>query len=71
MVKVVEKVGTKIIDMVHKTNPWMGEDCERGGCLHCKTKAKTGKLTIHCCKKRNVVYETWCISCEEKAIKEI
>ena len=39
-VKVVEKVGTKIIDMVHKTNPWMGEDCERGGCLNCKTKAK-------------------------------
>ena len=71
VVKVVEKVGTKIIDMVHKTNPWRGEDCLRGGCLHCKTKTKTGKLTSQCCKKRNVVYETWCISCEEEAIKEI
>ena len=71
VVKVVEKVGSKIIDMVHKTNPWRGEDCERDGCFHCKTKAKTGKLTTQCCKKRNMVYETWCISCEEKAIKEI
>ena len=67
----VEKLGTKLIDMVNKTNPWRGEDCERDGCFHCKTKAETGKLTTQCCKKRNMVYETWCISCEEKAIKEI
>ena len=71
VVKVVEKVGTKIIDMVHKTNPWRGQDCERGGCMHCKTKVRTGKYTSQCCKKRNLVYETWCISCEEAAIKVI
>ena len=70
MVKVVEKVGTKIIDMVHKTNPWRGQDCERRDCMHCKTKVRTGKYTCQCCKKK-----TWSMrhgaSCEEVAIKVI
>ena len=61
VVKVVEKVGTKIIDMVYKTNTWRRQDCERRGCMHCKTKVRTGKYNSHCYKKRNLVYETWSI----------
>ena len=30
-IKIVERAGTKIIDLLHKTNPWQGEDCKRLG----------------------------------------
>ena len=26
---IVEKAGTKLVDMLHKVNPWAGEDCKR------------------------------------------
>ena len=71
VVKIVEKAGDKIIDQLHKTNSWRGEDCTRVGCLHCLTKIKTGKYKTQCCKKRNLIYETWCRSCEEKEVEEI
>ena len=55
----------------NKSNPWRGEDCARLGCLHCLTKLKTGKYSTQCCKKRSLIYETWCKNCEEQGIKEI
>ena len=27
--KIVEKGGTKLVDILHKANPWAGEDCGR------------------------------------------
>jgi hypothetical protein len=37
----------------------------------CWTKAKTSKLTTQDCHKRNLVYETWCITCQRKDEEEI
>ena len=39
--------------------------------VQCWTKSRLEKNNSQCCKKRNLIYETWCISCEEKEkIKE-
>ena len=71
--KIVERAGEKLENILHQSNPWSGQDCERKGCLMCKTKAETGKNTRQNCSKRNVLYETWCETClkveEEKVAK--
>ena len=42
-IKIVEKVGNKIVDTLHQADPWQGADCQREHCLPCRTKAKTEK----------------------------
>ena len=37
----------------------------------CDTKLYTGKNMTQECDKRNLVYETYCITCEERAIEKI
>ena len=64
--KMVEKAGVKEVDMLTDNDPWSGQDCQRLTCWLCETKLLTGKLTRHECSKRNFVYETYCMSCEEK-----
>lgn len=44
-----------------KSNVWSDQDCRRDDCLICSSagpKEKKGK-----CKKRNILYETYCITC--------
>ena len=69
--KIVERAGLKMEDVLHSSNPWRGEDCGRPGCLLCKTKQITGKQKTQCCRKRSLVYEVWCIECSERMEKEI
>ena len=71
MLKIVEKCGTKIMDILTNNNPWRGMDCLRLDCLQCQTKAATGKKLTQDCRKRNLVYETYCRSCEEKELEKI
>ena len=61
--KIVEKGGTKLVDILTKSNPWAGEDCQRERCLLCETKQITGKKNTQDCRKRNCVYETKCLKC--------
>ena len=65
--KVVERAGDRIEDILHKSNPWENIDCKRDLCLTCKTsvESRSEKIPIKNCKKRSVVYETWCKLCEE------
>ena len=70
-IKIVERTGTKIEDMLHRSNPWQGQDCKREGCLLCRTKVKTDKYHDQDCTKRCLVYETWCLVCEAKEIEKI
>ena len=66
--KVVEKTGEKLVDLLHRSDSWSDMDCNREDCLICGSageKEKKGK-----CKRRNVVYETYCITCAEKEEKE-
>ena len=33
--KIVERSGTKLIDLIHKSDPWEGQDCGREKCILC------------------------------------
>ena len=64
-VKIVERAGVKLQDVITKANPWKGQDCERKNCILCFTKARTGKKSTQDCHKRSIIYETRCLTCEE------
>ena len=70
-IKIVEKAGLKLQDLLHKADPWQGMDCQRAGCLLCLTKLATGRQLGQDCHKRNVVYETSCLTCARKQDEEI
>ena len=59
------RAGTKIQDLLTGNDPWKGLDCGRSNCFLCNTKVLTGKGLKQDCRKRNIVYEIKCISCEE------
>ena len=61
--KVVERAGDKLEDILHKSNPWEDTDCSREMCLTCNTSTRSEKLPFKNCKKRSIVYETWCEMC--------
>ena len=42
-VKLVEKAGTKLTDLLTRSDPFGGQACGRAHCLPCISKAKTGK----------------------------
>ena len=69
--KVVERCGMKLEDLLRKSDPWVGMDCLRETCLHCRTKEKCKDIRKQSCTKRNLVYEIWCMECEEKDIRRI
>ena len=69
--KIVERCGTKIADILTTADPWKSKDCLRESCLLCKTKSHTGKLLTQDCKRRSTVYETYCITCKERMEDEI
>ena len=70
-IKIVERAGTKLEDILTKADPWQGADCARERCLLCSTKQKTGKNLTQDCFRRNSVYETWCITCLERDKKNV
>jgi hypothetical protein len=60
--KIVERSGLKLEDLLHRADPWQGKDCGRD-CLLCITKQKTGNNSTQDCSRRSLVYETWCMTC--------
>ena len=70
-IKIVERTGTRLVDLLPKSDPWQGEDCRRPNCILCETKMKTGKNQRQDCTKRCVVYETWCLTCEKRDREEL
>ena len=69
--KVVERTGRSLQDMLTTSNPWRGKDCEREACRPCDTKEKTGKNKNQDCSRRSLVYESWCMNCEKKENEKI
>ena len=52
-IKIVERAGTKLQDLITKADPWKGLDCQRKNCLLClKTEKKT--------RTRTAIKEMWC-----------
>ena len=43
-IKIVERGGNKLEQLLHQSNPWSGSPCERKTCLMCDTKTKVGKI---------------------------
>ena len=70
-VKIVERTGTKIQDLLTRSNPWKGHDCQRENCLLCFTKLRTENNKTQDCHQRNIVYETRCLTCQEQEIGRI
>ena len=62
-IKVVERVGEKIVDAIHRSNSWEEVRCEREDCLFCYG---ANEKMIGKCKQRGVVYETLCMLCERE-----
>ena len=67
-VKLVERVGEKIVDILHKSDPWKNLDCQRPECWSCQSaENEFGKGN---CYRRNITYETYCLTCQENIEKE-
>ena len=56
--KIVERSGTKLEDVLAKADPWQGQECCRK-CLLCLIKQRTGKQSTQDCTRRTIVYESW------------
>ena len=61
--KVIERVGEKLEDIIHKSNPWENSDCKREDCFTCLSSSKCDEPNYKNCQKRSVVYQTWCQTC--------
>ena len=61
--KVVEKTGSKLEEILHKSDAWNDRDCDRKDCLLCSSAGEEERRGM--CKRKNVVYETYCITCYE------
>ena len=70
-IKIVEKGGRKLENILTSKNPWKGLDCKRPNCFLCMTKVLTGKDLRKDCTKRNILYEIRCLSCEEEMKEKI
>ena len=64
-VKIVERAGQPVKRILHKSNPWEGEDCGREKCLLCISQSGKEEKP-HSCKKRNIVYQTTCRQCKSE-----
>ena len=64
-VKVVERAGTKLKDLFPLNKLWEGAGCGRPDCYPCVQ----GTEDTQNCKKRNIVYESICTSCNPSAMK--
>ena len=65
-IKIVEKAGRKLENILAGRDPWKGKDCGRENCFLCNTKILTGKDLNRDCTKRNILYEIRCLSCEKQ-----
>ena len=57
-IKVVERSGDKLQDLLCKSNPWDNQDCKRENCFSCKTAVKDEKVEFRNGRQRSVLYET-------------
>ena len=67
-VKIVERSGTKLQELLHKSNVWEERDCLRDDCWVCTEENLGGKKGQ--CYKKNITYETYCITCYKEEERE-
>ena len=67
--KVVERAGQKLEEILHRSDPWENYDCGREECNPCKSAYKSEKPRFGNCKRRSVIYRVWCNTCKVKSDK--
>ena len=60
-IRIVERVGPKLVDILSNRNPWKNQWCQREGCLPCQTKPGT-------CRSKNLVYRLKCLECKKNGV---
>ena len=61
-IRIVERSGTTVKQILHKSNPWAGGHCGRTSCLMCENG--DGKQN---CMEKNIVYQISCLECAATA----
>ena len=66
-IKVIEKSGTKIKDILHKKDPFKKEQCGRDDCFVCTSDGRGKQI----CNKGNINYRISCVEeCKKKDVYE-
>ena len=63
-IRYVEKLGTKIVDLLSQKNPWEGK-CGRISCFPCRNKEEEAGR----CMQQNITYKIECRKCKEVGVK--
>ena len=61
--KVVERAGEQLQEILCKSNPWENESCKRENCFTCDSSTGSDENKFKNCRQRSVVYQTWCNTC--------
>ena len=64
--KIIERTEVKVVDALHKSDPWEETDCGRENCLFGENEKTVGK-----CKQRGLVYETECVMCNRSDEEDV
>ena len=64
-VRMTEAAGTPLSLLLTSNNPWGASDCRREDCTTCAQ----GDEKVIDCKRRNVLYESYCTLCNPEDIK--
>ena len=65
-VKIVEKPGSKLKDILVKKDPWSGRGCGRSRCKMCEQEGESKEE----CKLRGVIYYNDCMDCKGRRERE-
>ena len=68
-VKIVERAGSKLQDLLTRSDPFTGGDCGRPKCYPCLGKAVSLKWMP--CWRVNVTYAAECFRCREEGIRAV
>ena len=64
-IKIVERCGTKLVDILRNKGPEYGHPCGREKCHPCKNGDQRMKFP---CWDRLVLYRAYCLACKEKGV---
>ena len=67
-VKIIERAGRTIMDILGRPDPWAGQDCGRKGCWPCSNISKEGKKSKGKCRKEGLVYRIQCLDCQKQGV---
>ena len=64
-IKILERFGTKLVDILRNKGPEYGHPCGREKCHPCKNGDQ--RMKFHCWD-RSVLYRAYCLACKNKGV---